>query len=787
MKKQSFNTDWTFGLQGDIKHPVCLPHDAMLVQGRDAKSPGGSALGYFQGGTYEYEKTFIFSGDLEHKHFEIQFESVYQNSKVFVNGTEAGGAAYGYIPFFVDLDPFLNRGEENTITVVADNHEMPNSRWYTGGGIYRPVWLWIGNRSHIQAEGVKISTLSYSPARILVETSHTAGSDALVSVEIFDGETLVSSGQGTAAELSIPDARLWSEETPNLYTCRVTLTEHGTAVDEAVETFGIRKIEWSNQGFLVNGKQTLLRGGCLHHDNGILGARTYDKSEFRRVRKLKEAGYNAIRSSHNPASRAMLDACDQYGVYLIDETWDMWFHHKNKFDYASCWRENYRSDILAMVNRDFNHPCVIMYSIGNEVSEPAKTEGLQVEREMVEYLHHLDRNRAVTAGLNLMIINTSSKGKGVYNEEGGRTNDNDSMFNGMSSTMFNLITSFVGTGMNKSANSNAADKATTPCLDVLDIAGYNYNSGRYPMEGKSHPDRVIYGSETFPQDIVKNWNMVKEFPYLFGDFMWTAWDYLGEAGLGAWAYTRDGKAFNKPYPWLLAECGAFDILGNPGAPVACAQAAWALDNAPFVGVQPVNHPDVKPAKAVWRGTNAIAGWAWNGCEGNTALVEVYSSASTVKVFLNGKCLGEKKIKQCKATYKTKYAPGTLEAIVYDDSGNECGRTALASVTGKPVIRILPEETRVKPGDICYFDIALADEDGNVECNADERLTCKVEGGKLLAFGSANPRTEDDYLSGSFTTHYGRAQAIVKAGNTGVVSITVSGTTLESKTLEIMVQ
>ena len=786
MKKQSFNEDWSYGLQGDIKEPVCLPHDAMLAQGRDANSPGGSALGYFQGGIYEYEKTFRVLENLENNHFEIQFEGVYQNSKVFVNGKQAGGAAYGYIPFFIDLDPFLTRGE-NTITVFADNSELPNSRWYTGGGIYRPAWLWIGNKSHIHAEGVKISTLSYSPARILVETSHTAGSDVLVSVEIFCGETLVSVGQGDKLELSIPDAKLWSEVTPSLYTCRVTLEENGTVVDETSQTFGIRKIEWSNQGLLVNGEETLLRGGCVHHDNGILGAATYDKSEFRRVRKLKESGYNAIRSSHNPASRAMLDACDQYGVYLIDETWDMWFHHKNKYDYATSWRENYQFDLDAMVNRDFNHPSVIMYSIGNEVSEPAKTEGLQLEREMVEYLHQLDRNRAVTAGLNLMIINTSSKGKGVYKEEGGRNNDNDGMFAGMNSTMFNMITSFVGTGMNSSANSKSADITTAPCLEPLDIAGYNYNSGRYPMEGKAHPERVIYGSETFPQDIVKNWNMVKKFPYLVGDFMWTAWDYLGEAGLGAWAYTKDGKAFNKPYPWLLAECGTFDILGNPGASVACAQAAWELDTAPFIGVQPVNHPGINPAKAVWRGTNAIAGWSWNGCDGNKAVIEVYSSAAKVKLFLNGTCLGEKKIKRCKATYRTKYTPGTLEATVYDASGKESGCTKLATLSGKSTIKIIPEETHLKPDDICYFNITLADAEGNVECNADEQLTCKVEGGELLAFGSANPRTEETYRSGSFTTYYGRAQAIVKAGNSVQLSITVSGVNYQPETVVLKIE
>lgn len=261
-------------------------------------------------------------------------------------------------------------------------------------------------------------------------------------------------------------------------------------------------------------------------------------------------------------------------MYVMDETWDMWFHHKSRFDYASDWRENYQYDLKALVARDFNHPSVLMYSIGNEVSEPAEEEGLAVIREMVEYLHAEDLNRAVTGGFNLMIIASAKKGKGIYNEEGGRKNDNDKAISGMNSTVFNMITNMVGTGMNRSANSKKADMATAPALELLDIAGYNYASGRYPLEAEAHPQRVIVGSETFPQDIAKNWKMVKAYPYLIGDFMWTAWDYLGEAGLGAWTYTPDGKGFNKPYPWLLADCGALDILGNPNGELYLAQAAW---------------------------------------------------------------------------------------------------------------------------------------------------------------------------------------------------------------------
>lgn len=772
MKREKFNEGWLFAQkETGEKIRVTLPHDAMIHRKRDPDSATGSAQGFFPGGAYLYEKTFTAPAEWLEQHVEFEFEGVYKNARVFLNGKEAGGAAYGYIPFFVCADGLLRAGE-NTLCVECENVRQPDSRWYTGAGIYRPVWVWTGERAHIAPEGVKITTLSYKPARVRVDVAHTGGDECEVLAEIFDGEALAAACAG--GEVEVPDAKLWSDEVPHLYTCRVTLKEGGRVCDTAEVRFGIRKVEWGPRGLFVNGENTLLRGGCVHHDHGILGAATYDESEYRRVKKLKGAGYNAIRSSHNPASRALLDACDALGLYVMDEGWDMWFHHKNKYDYAADWRANYKADLKAMVDRDFNHPSVIFYSIGNEVSEPAKEEGLRVIREMTDYLHALDANRAVTGGFNLMIIASAKKGKGVYDEAGGMKQDNDKKMSGMNSTMFNLITSMVGTGMNKSANSKAADAATSPALAPLDIAGYNYGSGRYPLEGKAHPQRVLYGSETFPQDIAKNWAMVKQYPYLVGDFMWTAWDYLGEAGLGAWAYTPDGKGFNKPYPWLLADTGAFDILGIPGAPVAQARAAWGLDEAPWVGVQPVNHPGVKPAKAVWRGTNAVASWAWQGCEGNKAMIEVYSSEAEAEVLLNGKSLGRKKLKMCKAVFKTKYVPGRLEAVAYDAVGKERGRTVVTSGEGEAKPLVCSEKKRARPGEVCYFDVVLAHRDGTVESNADERLTVAVEGGELLAFGSANPRTEERFDAGGYTTYYGRALAAVRAGTAGSVTVTVQG-------------
>lgn len=324
MRKLCFGENWRCNGK-----PVTLPHDAMIAEKR-SKDASDGGHGYFPGGVYTYEKTFTAPAEWAGKKVLIEFEGIYRNCTVSLNGKEIGGHKYGYTTFALPLEN-LNIGGGNTLTVVADNSQIPNSRWYTGSGIYRPVWLYVGDEERIEYRGVKITTVSINPAVVRVEVNATAEA----RVEILDGETVVASG--APGEFTIPGAKLWSDETPDLYTCRVTVGE-----DAVEETFGIREIKWSNKGLFINGKKTLLRGGCIHHDNGILGAATYDESEWRRVRIMKEAGFNAIRSAHNPASRALLEACDHYGMYVMDETFDMWYLRKTKYDFAmdfdGCWR-----------------------------------------------------------------------------------------------------------------------------------------------------------------------------------------------------------------------------------------------------------------------------------------------------------------------------------------------------------------------------------------------------------------------------------------------------------------
>lgn len=784
MKKIDFSRNWLFYKEGSAKERIDIPHDAMQYEKRAAENPSGAAGGFFSGGIYYYEKKIDSALSLRDKHLEVVFEGVYKDAEVYLDGEFLASHAYGYTPFSVELDGKLDEEKDNILLVKVNNQDMPNSRWYTGSGIYRPVSLYISEKEHIALYGIKVKTLSVNPPRIMVSVDHSGEE---VEISVRDGEDVLAVSKENGGEIELPAAQLWDEENPHLYNCHVKLKKGGKTVDEASEKFGIRMISWDAKGFYINGKNTLLRGACVHHDNGILGARSYAASEERRVRILKEAGYNAIRSAHNPASEDMLKACDQYGVYVIDETWDIWYKAKNTYDYSKDFLENYQSDIKAMVERDYNHPSVIMFSIANEVSEPAQSKGLKLAEDIIASMHEMDDTRPVTGGMNLMIMSRSADGNSIYQEGGGRNEKDEKKASEMNSLMFNIMTSMVGSGMNKAANSSKADQIASPVLDALDIAGYNYASGRYPKEGKKHSGRIIFGSETFPGDIVKNWEMVKKYPYLIGDFMWTGWDYLGEAGSGAWAYTSDAKGFEKPYPWLLADMGAIDILGNPTGELYLAQAAWGKLTKPVIAVRPVNHPREKLLKSAWRASNAYHSWSWRGCEGNPAVIEVYGNGYKAELILNGKSLGKKRLKQGKVVFKTKYIPGNIQAKIYDVSGKMTGEDNLCSAGEKLHIMLEQEQDTVRAGEPVYIDLSICDEKGIIERNCDGKIKVKVEGGRLLAFGSANPRTEESYISGEFTAYYGKAQVIVLSDRESQIKVTAESADWKAESIYISVK
>ena len=783
----SFLEGWEFWSDENPSHQIVnLPHDAMISEKRSAEMPSGSGGAYFAGGVYHYEKTFEVSSDMLTGSVRFDFGGVYRNAKVFLNGVEAGGAAYGYIPFSIDADGYLKEGT-NTIRVDVDNSETPNSRWYSGSGIYRPVEMVVRNKTNISR--VKVSTVSVSPAVILVEAEHN-GDEA--SVEITDalGARVISSELVDGrAEITVPGAKLWSAENPNLYIAKVTLKKDGKKVDSVSEPFGIRTVSYDGNGFYVNGENVLLKGGCLHHDNGVLGAVENQEAAYRKVALLKQYGFNAIRSAHNPISEEMLKACDALGMYVMDELWDMWFFSKTEFDYGNYFMDNYLSDINAFVEKDYNHPSVVLYSIGNEVSEPAMEGGMEVAQSIIDNLHALDSGRPVTGGINLMILATTAMGGNLFagntgNDDGGSGGLAAFAGNGpLTSTAYNQMVGMIGDMMSgDNLKTPFVDEVTSPVLDALDIAGYNYGKGRYEIEGEAHPGRVVVGSETMPFDIAKNWEMVERIPYLVGDFMWTAWDYLGEVGIGAWSYEADAMGFSKAYPWLLADTGAFDIIGQPNGEAFLARATWEeTPGNPYLCVQPLM--DGELIAAPWRKTNSIPSWSWPSQEGKTAVVEVFSAADRIQLYKDGTLVGEKRVEGNWTVFEVEYTPGTLEAVAFVGE-KECGRTKLVSAEGEVSLKLSPEKKLDRNGDVVFVDIDLVGENGEVYCGKEYELSASVEGGELLGFGSAKPRSESYFGSGKYPTWMGHALAVVKVGASGKATLTVGGEGLAESKVKI---
>ena len=759
MDRISFCDGWLFRKRGGENRMVDLPHDAMQEAPRQADAPSGRGSSYYVGEYYIYEKNFIPAPHWKDKEIWIEFEGVSPKSEVLLNGVNIGGCLYGYTRYRLPLKD-LRYGETNTLTVIADNTQMPNSRWYAGAGIYRPVWLLTAPLRHLPLYAVKVTTLCHDPARIRVDIQCEEETEP--EVQILDGENCIASGAGRSVELEIPNAKLWSTEHPYLYSCCVRWTENGKELDAESVRFGIRTLRWTPEGLFVNGRSVKLKGGCIHHDHGILGARTYAEAEYKRIQKLKEFGFNAIRSAHNPAAPAMLDACDELGMYVMDEGWDTWTRKKNQYDYGNYFLDNYEKDIISMVEKDYNHPSVIFYSIGNEVTEPARPEGVLLAQKIVEAFHALDRSRAVTGGINLTLILMAMIGKDLFSEEKKPLID-------INSETFNTMAQQHSEKMLETAASDDADRVCTPLLNLLDIAGYNYANSRYDIEGKIHPERILVGSETYMKDLPENWRKVLKYPYLVGDFMWAAWDYIGEAGVGSWNYESDGKAFRRPYPWLLADVGAFDILGNDNAEAGMARAVWDPEAEPYIGVVPVNQNPSKLIKATWRCTNALPYWSYDGCDGEPATVEVYSGAEKVELLLNGNSLGKKSLEKNRAVYCLPYEPGELSAIAYRSDGTIHSRKALRSATGKTRIALKTQTI----GNLIWVDVSLRGENDEIECAKDTQIRVSVEDGVLLAFGSAKPRTEENFLSRCYSTWYGRAQAVVLKQSETVVFKAIS--------------
>ena len=781
MKATSLLTGWTCRHLGDTApgKPVTLPHDAMLAEPRTALSAGGTNTGWYEGYDYEYQRTLTVPGnELADTHI-LEFEGVYHNAEVWLNGQKTAFRPYGYTNFYVDCAPYLHAGE-NELRVIARNADQPNSRWYSGAGIYRPVQLWTARGAHITLNGVKIRTLSLQPAVVEVRVKTTAPGTVCLTVDGLPAMQQESSGEAVFT-LTIDNARLWTPETSNLYTCRVNFAD-----DEVTETFGIRKVEWGTDGFLLNGKRLIIQGACIHHDNGLLGAVCDPDAVARKVRLLKENGYNAIRSAHNPCSKALLTECDRQGMLIMDEYIDHWYIHKTEHDYVDYFNDWWRQDLTDMVEKDYNHPCVVLYSTGNEVSETAQKRGIALTKEMTDFLHGLDDSRPVTCGVNIFFNFLSSIGFGVYSDEKAKKEaeraekakqrgEKAAKKKAVGSQFFNNLAGLLGDEfMKRGATLHGCDVKTRDAFANMDIAGYNYGIYRYKHDLKKYPQRLILGSETFCNDAYKFRELAKQEPRLVGDFVWAGMDYLGEVMVGSWEYTDYAETFDGGLGWVSAGSGRIDLTGKPLGEALYTRVALEADNGPYIAVCPVNHTGDRHSPSAWKMTNAMPSWSWTGCEGRKANVEVYARAARVELVLNGRTVGSKTLKNdCLAKFSIPYESGTLEAVSYDAADHEIGCCKLQSAGGTTRLTLDAEEPAAKTGHLCYIRLRYTDENGITKPLMRGNIQVQVRGGTLVGLGSACPFNKHSYLDSETDTYYGEALAIVRMGDGDTLTLAAS--------------
>jgi len=777
-----FTGGWSVERAGAAPMAVEVPHDAMISETRRPDAPSGFNGAYFPGGRYVYRKRWTLSGVEREERVLLRFEGIARVSTIAVNGVRVGGSSNAYRELEVDVTDVLRPGEENEIEVVADTSEQPSSRWYVGSGLHRAVALQVRGPITLGPHGVRIRTTGIADTATVdidVAFANADRAGVRVDVEIADAGAVVArahattDGTSSRLALAIPDSRLWSAEDPHLYVCRVVLRVGEAVVDAQEHRIGLRIIALDAQrGLLVNDEPVLLRGANVHHDNGVIGSVALPAAELRRAGLLKENGFNAIRSAHNPLSRAMIDACDEVGLYAIDETTDVWWNPKTPFDDSRRFMEDWQADLEALTLRDRNRASVIMLSISNENSETMSRAGIELARSMRDLVHSLDGTRPVTAGVNLT-LNALGKKDAAPPREG------ESAQAPMSSTAFNISMQFAGPIMKTVAVTPFADRATRGVFDVLDVAGYNYGANRWRKDAEAHPSRIVLGTEEKPGDIAAVWPLVESLPNVIGDFVWAGWDYLGEVGIGHWTYGTRLAWLMKAYPHLTSGSGSLDITGIPGAGALLSQAAWGTEQRPQIAVRPLDVSGKPVAKAAWRASDAISSWSWRGRDGERAHVEVYSSSEEVDLLLNGRRIGTRKAGAAHgflARFQVPYRPGELVAVGRSTGARPLeGR--LRSARGPLRLVLRPERTDFSAdgGDLAYVNVEIADADGVVESLADDLVTLAVDGPATLAgFGSGVPATEESFADDRHRTYYGRALAVLRATRqAGVVTLTAT--------------
>lgn len=791
---------------------VELPHDYMLEDGVREDAPAAAAMGYYDGRVAYYSRSLFIPMEWKEERIFLHFDGVMMNAALEVNGCHVLLHHYGYTPFQADITPYVYPGEDNRITLCVNPSMQPNSRWYTGAGIFRSVELVHTPQIHIDADGIFTYTkrIEYQDGRPVeaylcseVTIRNQTAVPHLIKVEVSlipDGTTEAVLTRSATVQVKADDTaraivpmtltnpKLWDVTEPNLYQVSAVITDLGefrgrlvpaaspAITDNLSVLFGIRTVTAdSTHGLRVNGRTVKLKGGCIHHDNGILGAVSLYDSEYRKIRLLKESGFNAVRMAHNPPSAVLLEVCDRLGMYVFNEAFDAWGIAKQPGDYNQFFRENWKEDLKAFILRDRNHPSVLFWSTGNEIPERGGLgDGYQLAMELAGYVRSLDPTRLVSNGL-------CSYWSGLDDQSAAEN----------FRQMQELFGNTAGTEQNAAApvTDTFWEDRSEPFCGVLDVVGYNYMEDHYEPAGKMFPERVILGTESFPMEIDRMWDYVERLPYVIGDCTWTSFDYIGEAGIGksvfvapdspeagmgSWALMSHSSA----YPWRLANDADFDINGGLTPQGVYRRIVWGSRETGLFAADPDTFGQ-KEIISKWGWPRVYAHWNWTAKEVQPIHVVAYSAADEVELLLNGKSLGKcaaGKANRYTASFDITYLPGLLEAVSYQN-GKEMSRTELKTTGAPAAIRLTAEESALTADghSLAYVSAEIVDADGNRVPDAAVSLTASVTGaGKLAGFGSANPVTEENYTTGSFTTYQGRALAVIRSGYVpGDVTLTVS--------------
>ena len=806
MQRDAYSQPWEYreltgGIPGD-PHAVAVPHDAVLAMARVADSRQ-MASGYFPGVKGEYRTRLFAPADWRDRHVFLEFEAVHRSAAVFVNGDLAARQPSGSTTFSVELDTFLRFGTENEI--VVEFRTDRDARWYTGGGIIRPVHLSVGPRVHIPLDGVVVTTPEHDADASLVQIVTTVrNSDPFPVVRRLETRILSPAGAVVGVDrtrVSVPaggevdvsqrilveEPRRWSVDTPELYRATSLLTAGDGDQDQTDRSdvaFGIRSLHLdARRGLRVNGQPVKLRGACVHADNGVIGGATFDAAEVRRVAILKSAGFNAIRSAHQPMSRAMLDACDRLGMLVMDELTDVWTVAKSPEDGSDVFLDRWRSELEAMVRKDRNHPSVIIYSIGNEIPEAATRSGSELTRAMAAATRTLDPTRYVTAAVNGALF--------VMDEA---VDIDPELLGGASLepvTEINARSLSLEERMNSLAVTDAVAELTEEAYGALDIAGMNYQDARYEIDHERYPNRVIVGSETFPTRIDRLWGLVLAHPHVIGDFTWTGWDYLGEPGLGRMHYRDDqpGGGALGAYPFLLSSAGDIDITGERRPASYYREIVYGLRTEPFIAVRRPHTRGREMKAAPWSWTDSIPSWTWPDADADPLEVEVYSDADEVELFLAGSSLGRQPAGAAhgfRALFAVPYAPGLLEAVAVRD-GLLAERTALQTAGTDRRLALSAElsDPDAAGHRLAFVVVELVDDLGVRATDGDAEVEVAIDGaGVLQGFGSARPETEESFADSRHRLYDSRALAVVRSTGVGRIVLTASAPGLPSVSIEL---